>query len=95
MPLEKLGKIDPYKYDVLVIIDALRAWQLFNTSTRSFIQNLKDPGDRKKIVLFLTAGKPEKNYKFMNVDCITAASQVNKDAEIIEEISVKINGMLR
>lgn len=95
VPLENLGKIDPYKYDVLVIIDALLAWQLFNTRTRSFIEKLKDPGERKKLVLFLTAGDPKKNYKFMGVDCITAASQVNKDAEIVDEISEKINSMLR
>jgi hypothetical protein len=95
VPLENLGKIDPYKYDVVVIIDALLAWQLFNTRTRSFIENMKDPAERKKLVLFLTAGDPKKNYKFQGIDCITAASQVNKDAEIVEEISVKINGMLR
>jgi len=95
VPLEKIGKIDPYQYDVLVIIDALMAWQMFNPRTRSFIQKLKDPEGKKKLILFLTAADPKKNYKFTDVDCITAASQANKDGEIVEEISARINNMLR
>jgi len=95
IPLEKIGDIDPKRYDVLVVIDALMAWQMFNPWTRSAIQKLKDPQDKKKLVLFLTAADPKKNYKFMDVDCITSASQVNKEGEIVEEISARINGMIR
>lgn len=93
--IEKFGKIDPYQYDVLVVIDALMAWQMFNPWTRSAIQKLKDPGEKKKLVLLLTAGNPKKNYKFMDVDCITSASQPNREGEIVEEISARINSMIR
>ena len=95
VPLEKIEKVDPYQYDVLVVIDALMAWQMFNPWTRSFIQRLEDPKEKKKLILFLTAADPKKNYKFIDVDCITAASQVNKEGEIVEEISARINSMIR
>jgi hypothetical protein len=95
LPLEKLWTIDPYRYDVVVIIDALMAWQLFNPRTRSFIQDINDPAVRKKMVLFFTAGDPKKNYKFEDIDCITSASQMNRDGEVVEEISARINSMLR
>jgi hypothetical protein len=56
---------------------------------------LNNPEEKKKLILFLTAGNPKKNYKFSDVDCITAASQANKEGEIVEEISARINSMLR
>jgi menaquinone-dependent protoporphyrinogen IX oxidase len=95
VPLEKIGKVDPYQYNVLVVIDALMAWQMFNPWTKSFVQKLNNPEEKKKLILFLTAGNPKKNYKFSDVDCITAASQANKEGEILEEISARINSMLR
>ena len=95
VPLEKLNSIDYRKYDALVIIDALLAWQMFNVRTRSFIGDIKDPEDLKKIVLFFTAGKPEKNYRFMGIDCITGASTMLTDDEVIGKISERIDGILK
>jgi hypothetical protein len=95
IPLEKFGKIDPYRYDVVVVIDALMAWQMFNPWTRSVIRKLDGPEEKKKLVLYLTAADPKKNYKFMDIDCITSASQPDREGEIVEEISSRINGMIR
>jgi hypothetical protein len=95
VPIEKLNSVDHRKYDALVIIDALLAWQMFNVRTRSFIGDIKDPVDLKKIVLFFTAGKPSENYSVMGVDCITGASTMNTDDEVIRRISERIDGILK
>ncbi len=95
MPIEKLNSIDYKKYDVLVVIDALLAWQMFNATTRSFVGKVKEPEEVKKIVLFFTAGKPKEPYKVMGVDCITGASTVNTEAEVVRKISDKIDLILK
>ncbi len=95
MPIEKLNSVEYKKYDALVVIDALMAWQMFNVRTRWFIGGIKDPEEKKKIVLFFTAGKPSANYSVMGVDCITGASTINTEAEVISNISERIDRILK
>lgn len=95
VPLGKLNSIDHRRYDVLVILDALHAWQLFNPTTRWFVGKIKDPADIEKVVLFFTAGKPSERYTFMGIDAITAASEVQDDAGSVAKIAAKIDEVLK
>jgi hypothetical protein len=95
IPLSKVETVDTRKYNAVVIVDELLAWKMFNYETGSFINTIKDPVEKKKIVLFMTAGKPSKNYSFLGVDCITAASQQATNEAIVDEIAAKIKGVLR
>jgi hypothetical protein len=95
VPIEKLNSVEYKNYDALVVIDALMAWQIFNPRTRWFVGKIKEPEERKKIVLFFTAGKPSENYSVMGVDCITGASTINTEAEVISKISERIDRILK
>ncbi|HNW29201.1 MAG TPA: hypothetical protein PKN50_12050 [Spirochaetota bacterium] len=95
VPIEKLNSVDTKSYDALVVVDALMAWQMFNARTRWFIGGIKDPEEKKKIVLFFTAGKPSPDYSVMGVDCITGASEIKEEAEVIRKISEKIDRILK
>ncbi|TFH41624.1 MAG: hypothetical protein E4G96_05125 [Chrysiogenales bacterium] len=95
VPLSDLGGVHHGDFDALVVIDSLRAWKMFNTRTRHFIRKIDDPEGRKKIVLFLSAGNPKKNYSILGVDSITAASEADQDTAIIEKISERVREILR
>ncbi len=95
VPIEKLNSVDTKGYDALVVIDALMAWQMFNARTRWFIGGIKDPEEKRKIVLFFTAGKPSPDYRVMGVDCITGASEMKEEAEVIRKISERIDRILK
>jgi len=95
VPIEKLASVEYKKYDALVVIDALLAWQMFNARTRWFIGRVKEPEEKKKIVLFFTAGKPSPKYSVMGVDCITGASEMNAEAEVVRKLSERIDAILK
>ncbi|MBN1496695.1 MAG: hypothetical protein JXA07_07995 [Spirochaetes bacterium] len=95
VPFDRLNSIDYRAYDVLVIIDALHAWQLFNTRTRWFVGKIDDPAEIKKLVLFFTAGKPSERYTFMGIDSITAASEMSDEAGSVEKIAERIESILK
>jgi hypothetical protein len=94
VPMRSLVAVDYRKYDVLVIIDALMAWQMFNVYSGPFIMKVKEPEEREKIVMYLTAGNPKEHYKFQGIDCITGASVMNGEGEAIDKISGKIDAVL-
>ena len=95
VPIDRLNSMDTKKYDALVVIDALMAWQMFNARTRWFIGGINDKEELKKIVLFFTAGKPSEKYSVMGVDCITGASEVNADTEVVRKISERLDRILK
>lgn len=95
VPFEKLNDVDYRKFDVIVVIDALHAWQLFNARTRWFVGRIKEPEELKKVVLFFTAGKPSEPYSVMGIDTITAASEAHDETGSIAKIAVRIDGVLK
>lgn len=95
VPFEKLNSIDYRKFDVLVIIDALHAWQLFNTRTRWFVGKINEPEELNRVVLFFTAGKPSERYTFLGIDSITAASEAQDEAGSIDKIAARIDSVLK
>lgn len=95
MPIEKLNSADYRNYDALVVIDALMAWQMFNARTRWFIGKVKEPEELKKLVLFFTAGKPKQTYTVMGVDCVTGASVMGEEDEVVKKLSERIDRLLK
>ncbi len=94
VPIEKLNSVDYRKFDALVIMDALHAWQMFNMRTRWFVGMIDEPEALKKLVIFFTAGKPSDHYTFMGIDAITAASEAQDHAGSVKKISSKIDDIL-
>jgi len=94
MPMRKLNRVDYRKYDVLVIIDALMAWQVFNVESSWFVGKIKEPETLNKLVLYLTAGDLKQNYRFQGIDCITGATVMNTEADAISRISGKVDAVL-
>ncbi len=89
-----LKRVDPKDFDVLVIVDQLMAWQIFNFDSIGFIRNLESPDERRKVVLYLTAGSPKDGYKFQGIDAMTGATAVNREGEAIDMISKRVNLLL-
>ena len=93
--IRTLNSVEYRNYDVLVIIDALMAWQMFNVDSNWFVGKIKEQDMLKKIVLYLTAGKPKENYKFRGIDCITGASVMAGEGEAVDKISAKVDALLK
>jgi hypothetical protein len=92
--MQDLKSIDYRQYDAFVLIDQLMAWQMFNFESKWFINSLKEPEVRRRLVLYLTAGSPKQNYKFHGVDAMTGATMMNREAEAIETIFARIDAVL-
>ena len=95
VPMNRLNSVEYRKYDVLVIIDELHAWQMFNTRTRWFVGKIDDDDVLKRLVLFFTAGKPSDRYTFMGIDAITAASEAQDHAGSVGKLAEKIDLILK
>lgn len=94
LPIRDLKSVDHREYDALVIIDQLMAWQMFNFESSWFIGKIEDPDERRKIVLYLTAGSPKDDYKFKGIDAMTGATAMDREAETIDAISGRIDALL-
>lgn len=95
IPMRRLGSVDYRSFDALVLIDALMAWKMFNVYSTSFIMQVKEPEERGKIVLYLTAANPKENYRLQGIDCITGASVMNNNENDVNRISEKLDAVLR
>ena len=93
--IRTLNSVEYRNYDVLVIIDALMAWQMFNVDSNWFVGKIKEQDTLKKIVLYLTARKPKENYKFQGIDCITGASVMAGEGAAVDKISAKVDALLK
>jgi len=89
--IKHLKEIDPFDYDVVLIIDTTLAWSGFNPSLNTF---LEDNEYKENVVVFMTAGDPNWAYSYQGVDAITSASVVENEDGIFEKISQQINQIL-
>lgn len=89
--VKKLKDINPLDYDVVVIIDTTLAWSGFNPSLKSFLENNEY---KDNVVVCMTAADPDWAYSYQGVDAITAASVVENEQDIFEEISLQIDQIL-
>ena len=82
--IKKLKQVNPSDYDVILIMDTCLAWTGFNPSLKAFLSDLQDT---HHVVVFMTAGDPDWEYSFKDIDAITSASRTeNVQAAFVEII---------
>ncbi len=88
--IDKLKDIKANNYNIILIMDTCIAGSPSSKSLNSFISNTDD---KRKIVLFVSAGS---SYKFSSsgIDAITSASKVEKTDAVYSEISRKIDQII-
>ena len=89
--LDRLQAIEYERYDAILIMDAIIAWGGLNSEMRNYIDSLSD---KKKVVLFLSAGDEELKYSYNGVDAISSASVVTEEEKVVQEITGKIDILL-
>lgn len=89
--INKLKKEDVGSVDAVVIMDTCFAWTGFNPSLKSF---MKLPENRKKTVVFITAGDPDWSYQYEEVDAITSASNLNNEEDVYSRIKSELDRIL-
>ena len=85
--INKLETIDSLKYDIILIMDTTLAWGGFNPSFKEF---LDCPHNKKKTVLFMTAGDPGWQYSYKGLDAVTSASYVENVESAVSRIKKEI-----
>ncbi|MBW1897994.1 MAG: hypothetical protein JRI61_02930 [Deltaproteobacteria bacterium] len=89
--LDKLQTVEYDRFDAILVMDAIIAWGGFNPEMKNYIDSLDD---KKKVVLFLSAGDEELKYSYNGVDAISSASVVEEEDKVVKEITGKIDMLL-
>ncbi|MBC2716911.1 MAG: hypothetical protein HF978_16530 [Desulfobacteraceae bacterium] len=88
---DKLNQVQCSDYDVILVMDSVQAWSLFNFSLKSF---LKKTENCNNVVLLFTANDPEWEYQYNDLDAITSASMVDNEDRVFNELAAKIDVMI-
>jgi hypothetical protein len=91
LPSDDLIGIEPADYDAIVIMDELRMGRTFGGKPRELARQVDD---KRKVILFVTAGKEDWRYSAEGIDAITAASKAGKEGEALESIAERIDWVL-
>jgi len=86
--IKKLKQVRLTDYDVVLIMDTTLAWTGFNPALKYFLENLPDT---HKVVLFMTAGDPDWEFSFQDLDAITSASRIENEETVFSEIVNRID----
>ena len=92
--LVNIDKLDPLQcddYDAILVIDSVQAWSLWNFSLKSF---LKKTENCKNVVLLYTAGSPDWEYQYHELDAITSASQMEDQDRVFNELTYEIDVLI-
>jgi hypothetical protein len=90
MNVSNVEQITQKEFDVVLLVDECRAGMRFNKKLEEIVDEL----DKKKVVLFVTAGDPDWEYTYKDIDAVTSASEEDKTQEVIQEIAKKIDEVL-
>ena len=90
--IDTLKNIDSGRYSVVLIIDTCMAWSGLNFSLKSFMSDVEN---REKTVLFITAGDPDWQYSYQEVDAITSASEIESEDALFRKIKFGMNRILK
>ncbi|MDA3896515.1 MAG: hypothetical protein PF482_10245 [Desulfobacteraceae bacterium] len=88
---DKINQVQCEDYDVILVMDDSEAWTLWNFSLKSFLKRTENCNN---IVLFITAGDPDWEYQYNDLDAITSASVVENEDKVFNELTAKIDGMI-
>jgi len=86
--LDKLDQLQCDDYDAILIIDSVQAWSLWNFSLKSFLEKTENCNN---VVLLYTAGDPDWEYQYHELDAITSASQVEDQDRVFDELTYAID----
>ncbi len=90
--INKLNRLNPKIYDVIVIMDSCIAGSRFNRSIKRFLNGIVT---KDKVVLVLTAADPEWQFSYKGIDAITSASAVENEDKIFTLATLQIDQILR
>jgi hypothetical protein len=88
---DKLNQAQCGDYDVILVMDDSEAWLLWNFSLNSFLEKTENCNN---IVLLITAGDPDWEYQYKDLDAITSASVVENEDSVFNEVAAKIDNMI-
>lgn len=87
-----LKTADVGSVDAVVIMDTCLAGTGLNPSMKSFMASAEN---RKKTVLFMTAGDPDWTYRYQEVDAITSASEIEQQERVFTRIAAELDRILK
>jgi len=93
VPLTKLLKEDPSNYQAIVLTNTCWAGNV-NGTVKVFLKKLSDQ-DKKKVIVFTSAGGEDWSPSGLGCDCVTSASTMSKTDSIAETISLKVRKILK
>ena len=86
--IKKLNQVNPSDFDVILIMDTCLAWTGFNPSLKAFLKNLEGT---QNVVVFMTAGDPDWEFTFEDIDAITSASRTENEPAVFADIIRRID----
>ncbi|MFC1683288.1 hypothetical protein ACFL0G_03685 [Candidatus Zixiibacteriota bacterium] len=91
LPSDDLIGIESADYSAIVIMDELRMGRTFTGKPRELARQVDD---KRKVILFITAGKEDWQFSAEGIDAITAASEVGRAGEVLEQIAERIDWLV-
>ena len=88
---DKLDQLQCDDYDAILVIDSVQAWSYWNFSLNSFLEKTENC---KNVVLLYTAGDPDWEYQYHELDAITSASQVEDQDRVFNELTYAIDVLI-
>ena len=89
--MDKLDQLQCDDYDAILVIDSVQAWSYWNFSLNSFLEKTENC---KNVVLLYTAGDPDWEYQYHELDAITSASQVEDQDRVFNELTYAIDVLI-
>ena len=89
--IDKLENIRPADYDVILIMDTCIGCEDFNWSMKGLLDRLED---NNNVVLLMTTGYSNYEYRYGGVDAITAASRTANEEELFTRLSEEIDRII-
>jgi hypothetical protein len=88
----KLKEIQATDYDVILIMDTCMAGNPSSSAMKKF---LKEQTDLSKVVIFITSRSTNLNYKYKDIDAVTAATRSGDTEKAVGDIIQKINSIIK
>ena len=89
--MDKLDQLQCDDYDAILVIDSVQAWSYWNFSLNSFLEKTENC---KNVVLLYTAGDPDWEYQYHELDAITSASMMEDLDRVFDELTYAIDVLI-
>jgi hypothetical protein len=90
--LKNISKENAEDYGVVILVNSCMGGR-FEGKVKKFLKNLSDT-DKKKVIVFTTAGGEDWTPKDAGVDCVTSASKIAKAEDIALVLISKAKSIL-